>query len=347
MTVQNIAMQLVSEGELAKQTATQVKNKILEKLEPSETAGSFFTYFVNFGNTRESESTREKYAITAKRLLEYDKSIKTLPFESINKNWLTGFDRFLKKYNPSKNGRNIHFRNIRAAFNDAIDNEVTEKYPFRKFKIQPEPTIKRALTLKQLRELFNYEVEPYQQRYLDMFKLSFFLIGINVTDLCLLQDITPDERVVYTRAKTRAKFSIKVEPEAKEIIERYRGKNYLLNLMDNIRDTRIFTKKFDRGLKEIGVTTFEPNPEWRPNNKKHKYKVKHHSAFPHLSSYWARHTWATIAAELDIPDDTISRALGHSQTSGAKVTQVYINFNNRKIDEANRRVIDYVLYNRK
>ena len=69
-----------------------------------------------------------------------------------------------------------------------------------------------------------------------------------------------------------------------------------------------------------------PNLRWKSSN---------------VTTYWARHTWASIASELDIPEDTISRALGHA-TSGASVTMTYINYNSRKIDEANRRVIDHV-----
>ena len=61
--------------------------------------------------------------------------------------------------------------------------------------------------------------------------------------------------------------------------------------------------------------------------------------FPGLSSYWARHTWASIAAGLDIPKETIAAALGHSASS---VTDIYIKFDKKKIDEANRKVIDYV-----
>jgi integrase len=64
-----------------------------------------------------------------------------------------------------------------------------------------------------------------------------------------------------------------------------------------------------------------------------------------ITSYWARHTWATIASQLDIPKDVISRALGHS--FGVKTTDIYIKFDDTKIDEANRRVIDYVLYDKK
>ena len=53
----------------------------------------------------------------------------------------------------------------------------------------------------------------------------------------------------------------------------------------------------------------------------------------------------SIAAELDIPKETIAAALGHS--IGNTVASIYINFNSNKIDEANRRVLDYVLYDKR
>jgi len=65
------------------------------------------------------------------------------------------------------------------------------------------------------------------------------------------------------------------------------------------------------------------------------------SLFPKLSTYWAQHTWATLAAELDIPDETISLALGHS--SGNRVMNIYINRNQKKVDAAHRKLIDYIL----
>ena len=66
--------------------------------------------------------------------------------------------------------------------------------------------------------------------------------------------------------------------------------------------------------------------------------------FPDISSYWARHSWATIAASLDIPRDTIAHALGHG---GNTVTDIYIDFDEGKVDEANRKVLDWVLYGKK
>ena len=60
--------------------------------------------------------------------------------------------------------------------------------------------------------------------------------------------------------------------------------------------------------------------------------------------YWTRHSWATIAAELEIPIETISAAMGHSSKT---VTDIYIKFDQAKIDRANRQVMDYVLYGKK
>lgn len=69
-------------------------------------------------------------------------------------------------------------------------------------------------------------------------------------------------------------------------------------------------------------------------------KKVHEPLFPELSSYWARHTWATIAAGLDIPKETIGAALGHG---GNTVTDIYIDFDQRKVDIANRKVINCLL----
>ena len=60
--------------------------------------------------------------------------------------------------------------------------------------------------------------------------------------------------------------------------------------------------------------------------------------FPHISTYWARHTWATIAASIEIPKETISHALGHGNDT---VTDIYIDFDMNKVDEANEKVINY------
>lgn len=317
-TVSNIVLELLKKGELTKLTATQIKNKVVEIMEPTAvTANGFYSRFLSYAESRTAKRTKEIYLVTAKRMAEYDAKIKTKTFEDITKDWLSGFDAFLLQSSPSVNGRSIHFLNIRAVFRDAMANEITMSYPFRVFKIKSEPTIKRSLTIDELHRLFSFHGSEKQTMAVDMFKLSLFLIGINVADLCNLTEIGQDGYIHYKRQKTQKLYSIKVEPEALAIIDKYRGRKYLLCILDQYASVHTFTASWGKILQSI-------------------------EGFENLTSYWARHTWATIASELDIPVDVISHALGHSFSTGAKVTQVYINFNQQKIDDANRKVIDYI-----
>lgn len=280
------------------------------------------------------ESTRDLYLFTLSRMRAFDPKIESKTFEEINLEWLEAFESFCAK-TAGKNARNIHLRNIRAVFNNAIDYEITTAYPFRRFKIRDEETEHRAMSLKELRELFSYPVEPYAELYRDMFKLIFMLIGINSVDLHGLTCITEDGRIKYKRAKTHRLYSIKVEPEAMEIIEKYKGKTGLLCIADRWSDSRNFRHQCNKALQKIGTM----------ERKGRGGKKIIQAAFPNITTYWARHTWSTIAAELDIPDATIGMALGHA--SSLKVTERYIKRNERKVDEANRRVLDWVLYGKR
>ena len=331
--IDSLLLQLTADGELTKMTAVQIKNLIKERIDPScENEHLFLTRFKYYAASRKKQRTREIYHDTLKHIEKYDNKAKQLSFEQINKDWLSKFDNFLIQSEPSQNSRSIHFRNIRAVFNDAIDNEITTHYPFRKFMVKPVATVKRAYTVEKLRELFNYPVLPHEQKYVDIFKLVFFLIGINIVDLYNLTEVV-DGRIMYQRSKTSRLYNIKVEPEAQEIINRYRGSKKLLCFADNFKDTHVFTSTVNRALKQIGTREHVVK-----DGKKH---LVYHSAFPGLSTYVARHTWATIAYELEIPNETIAAALGHSY--GNRTTAIYIDKDLRKVDEANRKVIDYVL----
>mgnify|MGYP004551176019 FL=1 len=284
-------------------------------------------------SARRKPGTRSVYRQTLSRIRAFDADADQLTFEDIDRRWLERFDEFMARTARSRNARNIHLRNIRAVFNDAIDDEVTACYPFRRFKIRPQATRKRSLSVERLRELFAYPVEPYAVRYVDMFKLIFCLCGINAVDLCNLRRVT-EGRIEYERAKTGRQYSIRVEPEAQEIIDRYRGERHLLDILDTSSDHHNFIKHCNKALQRIGVV------ERRGKGGKKFIEP----AFPGLTTYWARHSWATTAASLDIPKETIAAALGHG---GNTVTDIYIDFDQRKVDEANRRVLDWVFYGKR
>ena len=179
------------------------------------------------------------------------------------------------------------------------------------------------------------------QKYIDTFKLTFFLIGINPVDLC--GDLKLEEgRIIYDRSKTGRLYNIKLEPEAAELLDKYKGKAHLFGLAEKTRNYHSFVTNLDKYLKQIGPVELIPNPNKHRSPKAKKFLKVRTSAFPGISIYWARHTWATIAASLDIPKETISAALGHGY--GNQTTSIYIDFDMKKVDDANRRVIDYVLW---
>ena len=281
-----------------------------------------------FGRFMEHKTGRTKnlYECTEKKIRAFlGKEADRLRFEQVNVEWLHRFNDYLAQTAPSANSRSIHMRNFRAIFNYAIDNEITTNYPFRRFKIKGEPTRKRNFDVETLRAIFNADVlDSWMVRYRDLFKLTFMLIGINFVDLCNLKDVR-NGRIEYVRAKTHKLYSIKLEPEIEAIIAKYRGDIHLLNYMDTYKDYRSFYMNTCTGLKAIRERLAEKNIV----------------NIDTLTTYGARHSWATIAASLDIPKETIAAALGHSSHT---VTDIYIEFDYRKVDEANRRVLNWVLY---
>lgn len=332
---------LAKEVDLEELTVNQIRDRLMEMVtgrsnvkkneEKAKAAKSLFlTHYRKFMESRDTAGTREVYNRTLKKILEYNANAEKLSFDRIDKEWLTGFDAYLAT-TTCANIRNMHFRNIRAAFNAAIDDDLTTCDPFRKFKLPKlEETRKRAMTLPQIQQLKDYPCEVWQEEYRDMFMLQFYLIGINLVDLLTAkpEDIV-DDRFEYRRDKTHKLYSIRIEPEAMEIINKYRGKNYLLSPMDRYGSHKNYLQHMNRALKTIGLhyTTSQ--------EKKGK------ALFPELSTYWSRHTWASVASSLDISIELIGRALGHAWVNKT-ITSVYIDFDTRKVDQANRQVIDAV-----
>lgn len=321
-------IRVTDSGRIRTMTATQLAKYLRSETERKHSI-SFIGRFENFIETKQGR-TKELYAATLSRVKAFDRTAIALQFEDINKDWLLRFDAWLSITSPSANARAIHLRNIRAVFNDAIDNDITTHYPFRKFSIKREATRKRALTADQLREYFTCDIEKGLRKYRDIALLIFLLRGINIADLCYL-DTIQDGYLVYRRKKTKRLYEIKIEPEAQNIIDKYKGKKYLLDILDSYDDYRDYARRLNEGLRKVGSVRVGKY------NRKERQPLQ-----PDITTYWFRHSWATNAAALDIPKETIAAALGHG---GNTVTDIYINFDQKKVDDANRRVIDYILYN--
>ena len=328
--VDGIILKLEDEGKLASMSALEIRDHVMSIISPApgpeikqikvkEDPDTFLKWYDRF-TERKDGRTKQIYKDTRARLVAWkgEEWLAKVKFEDIKIAWLEDLNDFLAK-TCKANTIAIHMRNVRAVVNYAIDNEITTQYAFRRYQIKTEPTRKRNFDIDTLRRIFSYECEEeWQQKYLDFFKLSFMLVGINVKDLCNLDKITGG-RVEYIRAKTHRPYSIKVESEARALIERYAGKDRLVNFSESYANYRHFYNNLCKGLKE----------------------VKTQLGIETLTTYWARHTWATIAVKLGVSKDIVALALGHGQHT---VTDIYIEYDMEEVDKANRKVLDHVLY---
>lgn len=334
--VDNVRLRLLEDHNRdadVKVVAEYVRAELFGESKPEDKPITFVEFFKKTGEAK-AKSTNESFRYTLSTMLKYDKGIEGRTFEDITYAWLSDFEAWMKKHDLSQNTRKIHFGNIRIAMREAYKRELTDNDPFRRFTFRPEKTRKRSVEVEDLRALFAYPVEPFAEIYRDMFKLIFMLIGINTVDLHGLKAISKEGRIDYKRAKTGRLYSIKVEPEALEIIKKYQGTKGLLCIADRWSDSRNFRHQMNAAIKRIGIA----------QGKGVKDRMGD-GAFAHVTSYYARHTWATIARSIGVSKDDISLCLGHGD--GNPVTSVYIKEDLGAVDRANRRVLDWVLYGKK
>lgn len=279
------------------------------------------TQFDNFLATKDKQSTVKIYRSVESKLkgmCDYD----NLRLNDIDIDWIDNYVEIMKTRGNKKNTIAANLRCIRSVLNFARKRGLLEHYVFSLYHINLEDTPKRSLTAEQLRILWNAELSKIRSKHRDIFFLTFFLMGINLVDLSQLKGMD-NGRITYRRAKTGTLYDIKIEPEAKIIIDRYRGKQHLLSVFDKTSDYRHYATYLNSALRMICLNL----------------------GLPPITSYWARHSFATIAYEIGINMDTIADCLGHKGSH--RITEIYVRKDQQKIDEANRRVIDYVLYNKR
>ncbi len=309
VAIDKMLLSLELEGKLNSITDTQLKNILTGKGSNTRTLKNTFADFIK---TKEGNTKRLYLDTMAK--ISGDPLL-----DDITPTWLHDF---YDSMNLAINTKAIHMRNIRAVINYAIDKDYTQNYPFRKFKIQKEKTRHRDLSVNELRRVRDYKGkwEPFA----DCFMLSFYLIGMNLKDLLHTRKTSvKGGRLEYTRMKTGKHYSINIEPEAQSIIAKYADPDddLLVSFLHMYKDYEGFKRGINYALKimadEAGIICSD------------------------LTTYHARHTWASIASSIDVTKDVISEALGHEY--GSKVTSVYVNFNQKKVDQANRKVLDHIL----
>lgn len=223
--------------------------------------------------------------------------------------------------------RYIHNR-ARDIYNDEDTGVV--RIPRQPFKgtIPVQPTSRhKSLTLNQLKKvIFSEPLTSRGRLARDVFALSFYLIGINTADLYKLRkNDLRDGVLTYNRAKTdsrradKAEMRVRVEYEAAKLLSAYKGRAALLSFADRFNDAAHFNKACNVGLREVARL----------------------AGVGHLTTYHARHTWATLARNAcGIDKDTVGEALNHATRGSERVTDIYIERDFSRVWDANRAVLD-------
>lgn len=330
---------LCLQNELSKTDNKQLKKEIQEKvfgMVPKTSTLSDYIY--EFAGTK-TEQTRSIYELTARKVMDFDSKAGL----SIDKEWIESFRSHYIEEGMSINGVGKELRNIRAVFNWARKRGLTQNYPFLDYHIVEEETVPNNISVEDLRRLRDYPCESWQKPYVDFFFLSFYLAGINPVDLLSLKsDAIKDGHLTFVRQKTNKQGSTKIRtitlpvlPEAQEIIDRYPSEEgWLTGFMDCRNSYRSFARACNDALQKVG-------PSHKVKDKVGKLrKMEYEPICPEITLYSARYSFGSIAAnDLDISERTIGMCLGHSWAKN--VTSRYMATDQRKIDNAVRRVVGY------
>jgi integrase len=263
---------------------------------------------------------------------------KTLLFDEVDVAFLNKLETDLRSRSLAETTISIVFRTLRAVFNKAREEEriPMTTYPFMKFKISKfnTQTKKRALKKEEVLMILSYDASKSKKLQLskDIFIFSYLCQGINFIDIAYLKwsDVA-DNRVVYRRAKTGSDFSVGLKPASEEIINRYRTETYQ-------RATDYIFPILD---KHVHITeqqqTYRIQKLLAQVNKNLKLIGKEIGLNIPLTTYVARHSYATVLKMSGIPTAQISEALGHKSEA---ITQTYLkSFENSVIDLANEALL--------
>lgn len=283
-------------------------------------------------------STADSYLSTLHRLQLFTNA-PDMHFDKITPELIKAFEQHLFQKGLFDNTVSLYMRMLRSIFNQAVTAGVATlntKEIFENVFVGCDATAKRAIKPVLINQLLETDLShcPQLEFSRDMFLLSFYLQGIPFVDLAYLRKSNVNGNIlIYRRPKTGQQLYITIEKCAAKIIKRYacrcKDSAYLLPILTATGETgyrqyksalRLYNKHLHRISDLIKIT-------------------------PQLTSYVARHTWASTARENGIPVSIISTGMGHSSE---KVTYVYLeSLDNKTMSDANKKVISAVTSKRK
>lgn len=346
--------------------AVEVKaNKVAEKLQPFRldqferrlyrkpgdgvSVKYHYTQIISEFNGRDQLGTASTYDLSQKSIIDFvektsSKIFKNLTLYDITSKWLEDYEHYMietKGRTPTT--VSMYLRSLRAVYNKAIAEDEIDRgyYPFgkRKYQIPATSNVKKTLSKQQLKSLFN--VQPgsaEQEKAKDFWFFSYACNGMNIKDIAMLRykDIN-DGKIEFIRAKTRITSKANLKPitayqnEFTEgIIKKYGNDSIDQNqfVFDIIKDS------MKPQQKQNAIKNFT-----RFINQHLKKLCKANDLPEQISTYWARHSFATNAVRKGASMEFIQESLGHGNV---QTTQKYFaGFDNETRKQFSNEIMDF------
>lgn len=273
------------------------------------------------------ERLAETYTTTVNSLMRFCVSRSDLCFNEITSELIREYEAWLGEQGLVPNTTSFYMRNLRAIYNRAVEQGLTDdRSPFKHVYTGIGKTVKRAVTVQVIRRIKSLDLsfDHALQLSRDLFMFSFYTRGMPFVDMANLKKTDLRNGVLaYRRKKTGQRLYIKWEKPMQNIVDRYQDalSPYLLPIITTPGkgERRQYLNAIhltNRHLRIIGDMAGSPIP---------------------LTTYVARHCWASIAKSRNIPISTISEAMGHDSES---TTRIYLaSLDTSVVDDANSKVI--------
>lgn len=309
---------LILSGEAAPLTAYDVRDRLeaaVFESGPGLTLGEYYDKVTEekHGATKIAfRNARTMFARAVPRIMEK-------PLASFTDKDVSRIDAYMQAH-LAPNTRNTYIAKLTQVTKRAHREGLMSADAGRAVKMKTVIPKSRALTLEQLRVFL--AADPATERgreALDLFKLSFYLRAMNAIDIAKAgPDNIYNGRLGYTRSKTGKDYSVKLEPEALEIIARRGDRRHLFAPMAAFATQDRYIQDVNRCLRSLAKG----------------------NGLPPVTMYWARHTFASLLIDSGSTMEITAGALGHSY--GPRITAGYVTIQQRQVDDAVRKVYDLV-----
>ena len=273
--------------------------------------------------------TAETYEATLRSFMIFRRQ-RDVAMENMDSDLMRMYEAWLMDRGVTKNTSSFYMRIMRAVYNRAVERQITsQRMPFRHVYTGVDKTTKRAVGMKEVKRLRALELEerPALAFARDMFLFSFYTRGMSFVDMAFLRrDALRNGVLTYCRRKTHQQIVVKWEHCMQEIADRW-GKAespYLLGIIrrcgaDERRQYMNAQCAVNANLKKVAALAGMRMP---------------------LTMYVARHSWASIARNSNVPLAVISEGMGHDSES---TTRIYLaSLDNSAIDRANAMILRMV-----